>query len=958
MALRTLTGFTVALVLFFAGSSLAQPQPPTYTGEVCLSGGVTTITATATPTATAMLIYPVPPGGGYFMSDGGSGTYTHTINGLSAGTSLTFHLVIQVPQQFEFPTHTITLADGCTSFASDNPGGGGDDDDDDDDDDGGEDGGGTGAVPQTPRNFRQDLTTNGEITALRFECGPPGSPLPATVAVKANYRINGGELQSSTMTNIGGFVWRKNLPEVVEGDLLDYFFTQTVGQQIIDTAWFRRVVGQPAPPAPTYPLVTEGTARFRDRHANEWRFDHYVQGYDVGRTFDFSITDHGNSLDVQVITQTDVPVNAIDIKWFDQAGPQSFCGRANSAISMRMTKSGNTFDANIPNLMFGQVVDIELTLLAAQTYYSEFFYYYVGSGKLEQRWQHPWAYAAGDASVSVVTIKQFAFNQHALNLTPAEMTEFMEGKVLFETNFQNGTLFNPPTAFDCNGGPVGFNMGPSPQFQAGALGPIYNNVSCIQCHMLDGRGKAPAGPADSLDHLTVRVSVPGADSQGGPQPHPYYGTQLAHRAIPGISPEGVPTITYQTVNGQFNDGTPYTLRRPVAGFSEMAFGPLGTNVPGESAPNPPVPPYDDEAEYSLRIAPMLIGLGMLEAVSEQTILQFADPTDADQDGISGRPNYVWDAEQAEHRLGRFGWKAGQPSLKQQAASAFLHDMGLTSSLFPEHSCSPVDSACLANADNQIPEIDAASLELLTTYLRGLTVPPRENYNNPDAQSGKLLFEQANCQACHRPTVTTGDDYPIEGFRNQAIQPFTDLLLHDMGDDLADNRPEFQANGREWRTPPLWAVGLVGHVLGVPTAPFDPNGNPAEPNYLHDGRARSLMEAILWHGGEAEQSKLAVLAMSASERDALIAYVQYPFADPPHLSAGCGTGVTGDVDGDGDISLDDFEGFAACTANGPCVNPPCTTPLFANPACCNADSDGDGDVDLRDYAEFISAIDGG
>jgi hypothetical protein len=270
----------------------------------------------------------------------------------------------------------------------------------------------------------------------------------------------------------------------------------------------------------------------------------------------------------------------------------------------------------------------------------------------------------------------------------------------------------------------------------------------------------------------------------------------------------------------------------------------------------------------------------------------------------------------------------------------------------------VDVDCLANADNQVPEIDAVSLEMLTAYLRGLTVPPRDNYSDPEAQLGKQLFEQANCQACHRPTMTTGDDYAIAGFRNQTIQPFTDLLLHDMGDDLADNRPEFEADGREWRTPPLWGIGLVGQVLGVPSEPFDPNGNPAEPNYLHDGRARSLMEAILWHGGEADQSRLAVLAMTAGERDALIAYVEYPFADPPHLLAGCGSGVTGDVDGDGDVSLEDFAGFATCMSNGMCVDPPCTTPLFANPACCNADADADGDVDLSDFAAFTRVFGGG
>ncbi|GJM17829.1 MAG: hypothetical protein DHS20C14_00420 [Phycisphaeraceae bacterium] len=862
-----------------AGAS-AQPAAPTYTGTVCLDGSDVTVTVAATPTATAVLIYPNPPGGGYFMSDDGSGNFAATFSGLSSGTQFNFHLVVQVPSQHQFPAHTLTLEQGCTSFTSD---------DDDDTDPG------PGGLAHS-RSFSHDVVDSGGAWSVEIETGAPASPLPGVVGVDLRYRLNGGPMQTAPMSNQGGFVWGYELPGVAAGDEVSYSFVKTVGIEPVDTAWFERTLGEAAPPISDEPIETVAGIRFRDRHENEWRFDHYPAGYDIGRTFDLKITDRGDRLDFELTTAPEVPVNAVDIKWYNQSGEVGFCDRNISAISKRMDGGGGLFTSTIDDLVHGQRVDVEFTLLAGQTYYSEFIYYYVGDGRLQRESQHPLAYAAGDASIPVVTVKQFAFNQHALNLPPTELGEFMEGKVQFETRWDDGLLFNPPTAFDCNGGPVGFDMGPSPVFDPGLLGPLYTNNSCIECHMLDGRGQAPGSSADPLDDYVVRLSVPGSPG-AAPQPHPLYGVQLDTKAAPGATPEGSAAIVWEYISDFFDDGTPYELRRPRVEFTDLLYGEIGTNIPGDPAATTAGGPYDGEAEVSVRVAPMLVGLGLLEAIDESEVLAWADEHDTDGDGISGRANIVTDRATGGSALGRFGWKAAEPNLRQQAASAFAHDMGMPSDLVGD---GPV-------------EVDVMSLDAMVAYLRGLAVPPRENHLDPVAQQGKMLFEAAGCVSCHRPVMRTAANAAFAPYRDQVIQPFTDMLLHDMGDDLADGRPEFAASGNEWRTPPLWGVGYVGHVLGTPTDPFDPNGNPADPNYLHDGRARSLLEAILWHGGEGTAARDAVLAMDAAERDALIEYVKFPFVDAVTLS-GSG-GCPADLDGNGTLNVDDIDVFVAAFLSG-------------------------------------------
>jgi CxxC motif-containing protein (DUF1111 family) len=886
--IRTLLAFLAAILL--STTTLAQSGAPGYSGEVCFDGSTVTVNVTATPTATAILIYPTPPGGGYFMTNDGNGNYSASFNGLSAGAQFTFHLVIQIPAQYEFPAHTLTLEQGCTPFNHAGDTGDPDDPNDNDDPDDDIDPGdfGQGGLPHS-RAFRHDVADSNGDWAILFESGAPASPLPGVNSVDVRYRINNGELQSTSMTNLGGFIWGRTIPGAQPGDTVSYSFVQTVGIEPIDSAWFERTVGEAAPPLPDFPIVTDAALRFRDRHENEWRFDHYPAGYDVGRTFDLVITDHGNRLDFELTTAPEVPVNAVDIKWYNQSGEVGFCDRNISAISQRMDGGGGSFTSSITNLVPGQRVDVEFTILASQTYYSEFIYYYMGDGRLQREYQHPLAYAAGDASIPVVTVKQFAFNQHALNLPPVELGSFMEGKVIFETRWDDGLLFNPPTAFDCNGGPVGFNMGTSPVFEPGLLGPQYTNNSCIECHMLDGRGQTPTPTNNSMEDYVVRVSIPGQPGQA-PQPHPLYGEQLDIKATPGNAPEGNASIVWEIVNGSFDDGTTYELRKPNYEFTDLLYGEFGTNIPGQPAPSTQGGPYQGEAELSVRIAPMLIGLGLLEAVDDAEIMAWADENDTDGDGISGRPNMVDDIVNGGTAIGRFGWKAVHPSLKQQAASAFAHDMGMSSHLVGD---SPA-------------EVDPWTLDSMVSYLRGLAVPPRENYKDPVAHQGKILFEEAGCMQCHRPAMRTASDADFAPYRDQIIQPFTDMLLHDMGDDLADNRPEFAATGREWRTPPLWGIGYVGHVLGTPTDPFDPNGNPAQANYLHDGRARTLMEAILWHGGEAEAARNAVLAMDATERDALIEYVKFPFIDPATITEE--PQCIADFTGDGQLNFLDVSAF--------------------------------------------------
>ena len=425
----------------------------------------------------------------------------------------------------------------------------------------------------------------------------------------------------------------------------------------------------------------------------------------------------------------------------------------------------------------------------------------------------------GDTTAFTTT--RNAFGLSARNLTTEQRRTFAVGNSFFRQNWVNA-----PASTEARDG----------------LGPTFNALSCSSCHLLDGRGKPPDGPGDGERGLLLRLSIPGIDEHGGPLPEPVYGGQLQDRAIVGVPIEGELVVTYQEIPGQFDDGELYSLRRPVYQFRGLNFGSM--------RPDTLVSP---------RVAPAIIGMGLLEAIPETDIIVAADPGDADGDGISGRVNMVWDERKGAMSLGRFGWKANQPSVEQQTAGAFLGDLGVTSSLFPEENCTAPQVDCLSAPNGGSPEIGTERLAKVVLYTQILAVPAMRDIGDPQVQEGAALFLQAGCAFCHTPKHTTGT-HELNAVSNQTIYPYTDLLLHDMGMELTDGRPDFEAGGQEWRTSPLWGIGLVETV----------NGHTM---FLHDGRARNLNEAILWHGGEGAASRDTFKAFTKAERDALIRFLK-------------------------------------------------------------------------------------
>jgi CxxC motif-containing protein (DUF1111 family) len=376
------------------------------------------------------------------------------------------------------------------------------------------------------------------------------------------------------------------------------------------------------------------------------------------------------------------------------------------------------------------------------------------------------------------------------------------------------------------------------------LGPIFNRSSCSGCHLRDGRGRPPDAPDGPFESMLFRISVPGSDPHGGPLPVPGYGDQIGDRAILGVVPEALPRVSYVEEPGLYPDGTPYSLRRPVYELREPGYG-----------------AFPDDMMVSPRVAPAMIGLGLLEAVPDALILGLDDPDDADGDGVSGRPNIVWDVIAGAPALGRFGWKANQPSLLQQNLGAAFGDIGLTSYLHADENCTEVQADCAAAVRG--PELDLADesfIEKLTLYTRIIAVPRRRDVAAPEVAAGEAAFRAAGCAACHMPTLVTGAFPEVPELAGQTFHPFTDLLLHDMGEGLADGRPDFLAGGREWRTAPLWGMGLYPET----------NGHEF---LLHDGRARGPEEAILWHGGEAEGARDAFMALPAGDRAALLRFLR-------------------------------------------------------------------------------------
>ena len=372
------------------------------------------------------------------------------------------------------------------------------------------------------------------------------------------------------------------------------------------------------------------------------------------------------------------------------------------------------------------------------------------------------------------------------------------------------------------------------------LGPTFNAQSCSSCHFKDGRAQPPTRSRVPELGLLLRLSVAGADGQ--PQPVAVYGGQLQDRAILGVPAEGRIRITHTRLRGRFGDGTPYTLLRPHYEIVDRAFGPL-----------------PDDVQIGPRVAPGVFGVGLLEAVPERAIVARADPQDADGDGISGRANRVADARSGGRALGRFGWKANQPTVEQQNAGAFNGDIGITTPIFREQDCPPRQRACRRAIGGGDPEVDERRLQRVTFYARTLAVPARRRIHDARVAAGERRFGELGCGSCHLPELKTGDS-DIAALRDQTIRPYTDLLLHDMGGALADGRPDGLASGSEWRTAPLWGIGLVDTVN-------------RHTRFLHDGRARGVEEAILWHGGEGSRAMRRFRALGRRERAELVAFLQ-------------------------------------------------------------------------------------
>lgn len=342
------------------------------------------------------------------------------------------------------------------------------------------------------------------------------------------------------------------------------------------------------------------------------------------------------------------------------------------------------------------------------------------------------------------------------------------------------------------------------------LGPLFNAVSCSFCHVQEGRGHPPSEGGADVPRI-VRLGVRGPGGGGAFVPEPRYGWQIQEHGVQGRPGEAKVAIGWEASEGRYPDGGLYTLRKPRVDLRNLSYGPL---APG--------------TRMSVRTPPVLRGLGLLEEVPDLAILVLADPEDSNRDGISGRPNYVPVLRTGGKAIGRFGWKANQPTIEQQIATAFQEDMGIT-----------------------WDEVSRSELERVTLFTGQLPVPARRGGQDSAVLRGETLFRQVGCESCHRSRLETAS--------GGAIHPYTDLLLHDMGPDLADGRPDFEADGNEWRTPPLWGSALVEAVSH-------------EIRLLHDGRARSPEEAILWHGGEAAAARDRFKKLPKADRAALLKFL--------------------------------------------------------------------------------------
>lgn len=403
-------------------------------------------------------------------------------------------------------------------------------------------------------------------------------------------------------------------------------------------------------------------------------------------------------------------------------------------------------------------------------------------------------------------------------LSDEEMVRFLRGRSLFRQSWV---------------------IAPARDSAVDGLGPLYNRLACISCHAKNGRGNAPAAPEERMQSMLVRLSVPGRNPQGGPRAHPVYGDQLNEEGIPGVRGEGRAQIRWQTSTVRLKDGTRVELRRPQVRFVELGYGPLG------------------HVHSSLRVSPHVAGLGLLDTVSEATLAGMAK--EKLPDGIHPAVNRIFSPKSKIRQAGRFGLKSNTATLRQQIAGAFVGDMGITSPLQPAENCTSAQAACRHAPTGGSPELSTGQLDDIEFYVAHLAPPPRRDIDNPVVRQGETQFAAFGCASCHRAMLQGGEHRRFPRLSNQIFSPYTDLLLHDLGPALADGRPDYRANGRQWRTAPLWGLGSVAVI----------NENVG---FLHDGRARNAEEAILWHGGEASAARRRYADADRSQREALLAFL--------------------------------------------------------------------------------------
>jgi len=449
----------------------------------------------------------------------------------------------------------------------------------------------------------------------------------------------------------------------------------------------------------------------------------------------------------------------------------------------------------------------------------------------------PFELLPAGAATSKKRPNQDAFSQSSANITFEQEGDFKLGNGLFRKLWVSA---------------------PSSTQASDGLGPLFNARACQSCHLKDGRGHPPEGNADATSMFFRLARAPVTDEEKKAVadrellnlPDPVYGGQLQDLAVPGLDGEGRMGISYEEVPFTLGDGSVVSLRKPTYAATGLKYGPL-----------------DPGTTLSPRVTPQMIGLGLVEQIHPADILAHADPDDADGDGISGKPNIVRDGMSGDLTLGRFGWKAQTPSIRQQSADAFAGDIGISTPEVPHHwgDCTEGEAACKAmptGVQERLGDVEAPApvMDLVTFYSQNLAVPARRDINKHDVLAGKKVFYEIGCASCHTPKFVTRRDAPDKAFSFQLIWPYSDFLLHDLGEGLADGQQVGDATGSEWRTPPLWGIGLTKRVSG-------------HTFFLHDGRARNLTEAILWHGGEAEKARDRFAALPSGDRSALIKFLE-------------------------------------------------------------------------------------